>query len=233
MSRTQSADQISSSPDTPVFEPVPTPDPTDPGSPDPGSTDPGSTDPDPVPTTPPPTVPLDFEADAIDFGPEKPARAYDDFLLAALTDLNAWWADGVPARSTARPFEPLAGDVYAAYPERPDDIPGCGTPRTTYDDVQRVRRLLLRAGRLHGLRRRQRRAALHARRRLRPGDDRDRARPRIRSRDPAALRRVEPQPADRDDRAAGRLLRRRLGRSGQPRRRSGDQLHRSRRPFRA
>ena len=42
----------------------------------------------------------------------------------------------VPRRSTAMPSSRLSGGVYAAYPNRPDDLPGCGEPRTTYDEVQ-------------------------------------------------------------------------------------------------
>ncbi len=71
---------------------------------------------------------------AIDFGTNKPPRSYDSFLLAVATDLELWWSEQYPAMY-GRPFEPLAGGIFAAYPSRPDDIPGCGVPRTTYDDV--------------------------------------------------------------------------------------------------
>ena len=93
----------------------------------PPSTDPGTTTP-PVATTPP-------DPAAINFGSNKPERAYDDFLLAVMTDLEAWWSDEFPAYY-GEAFTPLAGDVYAAYPGRPDDIPGCGTDRTSYEEVQ-------------------------------------------------------------------------------------------------
>lgn len=72
--------------------------------------------------------------DAIDFGPDKAVRDYDDFLLAVATDLELWWTEQYPA-IYGQPFVPLEGGIYAAYPNRPDDIPGCGAPRTSYDDV--------------------------------------------------------------------------------------------------
>ncbi len=87
-------------------------------------------------TTPTPTPPTgDIDPTAINFGPDKPARAYDDFLLAVVTDLELWWTEIYPT-IYGESFTPLEGDIYAAYPGRPDDIPGCGAPSTTYDDVQ-------------------------------------------------------------------------------------------------
>ncbi len=135
--RTERADQIVSPADDATFIPVPDTVPvgSDPATTDPATTDPATTattDPAPDPTTPPP---LEFDPDAIDFGIAKPAREYDEFLLAALTDLQRWW-DGEYPTLYGAPFTPLEGNVYAAYPERPDDLPGCGTPRTTYDDVR-------------------------------------------------------------------------------------------------
>lgn len=104
----------------------------------PVSTDPPSTDPGVSTTTPTndpsgPNGPID--SGAINFGNNKPERAYDDFLLAVLTDLEQWWSEQYPALY-GEPFTPLEGQVYAAYPDRPDDIPGCGTERTTYPEVQ-------------------------------------------------------------------------------------------------
>ncbi len=94
---------------------------------------------DPAPSTTTPSTPPNGSAainrEAIDFGPGKTPRAYDDFLLAVVTDLEAWWAQEYPA-IYGEQFKPIGGKVYAAYPGRPDDIPGCGAPRTTYDDVQ-------------------------------------------------------------------------------------------------
>ncbi len=99
----------------------------------PGSSIPsGTTIPPPAPAPP---IVVDIDRDAINFGPNKPPRPYDDFLLAVVTDLEVWWSQTYPA-IYGEPFTALEGDIYAAYPERPDDIPGCGAPRTTYDDVQ-------------------------------------------------------------------------------------------------
>jgi predicted metalloprotease len=91
------------------------------------------------PAAPPDTAPVPPtvdppDPDAIDFGPNKPPRDHDDFLLAVASDLETWWSQQYPA-IYGQPFVPLAGGIYAAYPSRPDDIPGCGAPRTTYDDV--------------------------------------------------------------------------------------------------
>jgi predicted metalloprotease len=84
----------------------------------------------------PPTQPSGaVDPTAIDFGPDKPPRAYDDFLLAVMTDLELWWSQIYPT-IYGETFTPLEGEVYAAYPGRPDDIPGCGTPYTTYEDVR-------------------------------------------------------------------------------------------------
>jgi len=110
---------------SPPFEPVP-----DDGDPAP-STVPPSTEESDIPIT----APIVVDADAINFGPNKPAREYDDFLLATLRDLNTWWELTYP-EVYGEPWQPLQGDVYAAYPERPDDLPGCGELRTSYDDVQ-------------------------------------------------------------------------------------------------
>ena len=86
-------------------------------------------------TTPPVTDPTVSDPNAINFGPNKPAQPYDDFLLATLTDLDTWWEQTYPELyGTA--WQPLQGGFYAAYPQRPDDLPGCGEPRTSYDDVQ-------------------------------------------------------------------------------------------------
>ena len=79
--------------------------------------------------------PAAIDPDAINFGDNKPARSYDDFLLASLGDIDAWLrVEFEPA--FGEPYEPLEGQVFAGYPERIDDIPGCGEPRTSYDDLQ-------------------------------------------------------------------------------------------------
>jgi hypothetical protein len=95
---------------------------------DPAAEPPATTEP-PAPSTAP------TDPGAIDFGPDKPPKPYDDFLLAVITDLEVWWSEQYPA-IYGEAYRPLEGAVYAAYPGRPDDIPGCGTPTTSYEDVR-------------------------------------------------------------------------------------------------
>lgn len=118
---------------TPGTTTVPSQDTTAPGTDAPPETStPDTTAPDPNTADPGSFV---IDPDAIDFGDAKPERAYDDFLLATLTDLDTWWADAYPL-VYGDPFLPLQGKVYAAYPERQNDLPGCGEPLTRYEDVQ-------------------------------------------------------------------------------------------------
>jgi predicted metalloprotease len=112
------------------FDPtVVEPEPTDPSGSVPA-------DPQTPPTSQPgPTVSIPADPAAINFGADKPPKAYDDFLLAVLTDLRVWWGEQYPA-IYGEDFTPLEGGVYAAYPGRADDIPGCGAPTTTYQEVR-------------------------------------------------------------------------------------------------
>jgi predicted metalloprotease len=103
---------------------------------------PGTSEPDDVPGTsePPPQTttvdevlePVDID-DVVDVGDDKPPRPYDEFVAAALTDVQDYWRRTYPEVYGA-PYEELEGGIYAAYPGR-DDIPGCGEPQTTYDEV--------------------------------------------------------------------------------------------------
>ena len=136
---TERADQIRSA------------DPTDPTTTDPTTSEPD----DPTTTEPSRNTPLDpidpvdpmgepetpeidptsIDPDAIDFGDNKPERTYDDFLLAALADIDTWLrVEYEPAFGD--PYVPLEGQVFAGYPERTDEIPGCGEPVTSYDELQ-------------------------------------------------------------------------------------------------
>jgi predicted metalloprotease len=81
------------------------------------------------------TTPIPVAQGVIDFGANKPARDYDGYLTEAFSDIEAFWAQQFPA-VYGIDFTPLAGGIYAAYPERTETIPGCGTPQTTYLDVQ-------------------------------------------------------------------------------------------------
>ncbi len=111
---------------------------TDPSSPtpttEPAPTSPAPTDPPAAPSTDP--APAPPPGDLIDLGDAKPARDYDGFLAAALADLQRWWSELYP-QLYGSPFRPLEGGVYAAYPERTDPIPGCGTSQeTTYEEIR-------------------------------------------------------------------------------------------------
>ena len=72
----------------------------------------------------------------VDFGEAGPQHPeYDGFLTAAFQDIEAFWAQEYPATYGGE-WKPLEGGIYAAYPDRRSKIPGCGTPESTYEDVQ-------------------------------------------------------------------------------------------------
>lgn len=136
---TESARRTVASP----IEPTPTTTPSTPAT-DPATTDPATTSPatpatDPTePPAPPASAPTTAPAlgNELNLGDAKSPREYDDFLAAALADIQLWWSEQFPALYGS-PFEPLAGGVYAAYPERTDPIPGCGTGQpTTYEEIR-------------------------------------------------------------------------------------------------
>ena len=84
------------------------------------------------------TTPVDAGppiGDVVDAGDAKPARFYDAYLATGLADLQAWWATEY-SRLYGEPWVPLAGGIFAAYPERTAPIPGCGFPgNTSYQEV--------------------------------------------------------------------------------------------------
>ncbi len=96
----------------------------------------------PVDTQPPTTVPasdpellVDIPiGEVVDIDENKTPREYDRFVAVALADIERWWGEQYPAVYGGT-FEPLAGGVYAGYPDRIGDIPGCGEQRTTYQDL--------------------------------------------------------------------------------------------------
>lgn len=86
------------------------------------------------------SVPLDpvyeVEPGVVDFGDAGPQHPeYDGFLTAAFGDIQAFWEEAYPA-TYGTAWEPLGGGIYAAYPERESPIPGCGSPVSSYQDVQ-------------------------------------------------------------------------------------------------
>lgn len=94
-------------------------------------------------TAPPSTLPpivepeLNVEiplADVVDIDAAKPVREYDAFLAVALTDIDQWWSRVYPD-IYGEPYVSLEGGVYAGYPERQTDLPGCGEPTTDYDEL--------------------------------------------------------------------------------------------------
>jgi len=101
-------------------------------------------DPEPLPTEPPaPTLPPIVEpevytevplAEVVDVGDAKVPREHDALLAVALVDIDAWLADELPAAFNID-WQPLEGGVWAGYPERAADLPGCGEDATTYDDL--------------------------------------------------------------------------------------------------
>lgn len=135
---------ITGSPDEPT-DPEPSDDPSDPQ--DTTTTTPGTPgeneqltpidpmmDPDDEPEMPD-FDPAMIDPDAIDFGDAKPPRPWDDFLSVALADVETWLeSEFEPAFGI--PFQPLQGGIFAAYPERTDPIPGCGTAVSTFEDIQ-------------------------------------------------------------------------------------------------
>ena len=139
---TQSAERLVTPTPTTAPSPPPTTDAGPPPTTDdvPATTDvvPPSTDQAPPTTTaqgPATTVPGGSLGDRLDEGDAKPARDYDEFVRLALNDIERWWAGEFPA-IYGQPFEPLAGGVYAAYPERTTPIPGCETDAPTeYQEI--------------------------------------------------------------------------------------------------
>ncbi|MGH9134486.1 MAG: hypothetical protein ACRDZZ_11150 [Ilumatobacteraceae bacterium] len=123
--------------DTELTAPPATADDPDPTSPtDPGDpTDPTDPDDPDAPTTTVEQVIDDTGniADVVDVGEDKEPRPYDEFVAAALSDVQAFWRATYPA-VYGQPYEELEGGIFAAYPNR-DDIPGCGEAQTSYPDV--------------------------------------------------------------------------------------------------
>lgn len=93
----------------------------------------------PAPTLPPivePEIRVSFElADVVNIDGNKTARAHDELVAVAFTDIERWWAEVYPT-VYGEPHVPLEGGVYAGYPERETPIPGCGERTTDYLDLQ-------------------------------------------------------------------------------------------------
>lgn len=85
--------------------------------------------------TTPDTTPIPVKEGIIDFGANHTDNGYDGYLTAAFSDIEAFWNEQFPA-VYGSDFTPLSGHIYAAYPDRSEPIPGCGTAQTTYLDVE-------------------------------------------------------------------------------------------------
>ena len=85
--------------------------------------------------TTPDTTPIPVQEGIINFGANHVDNGYDGYLTAAFSDIEAFWKEQFPA-VYGSDFAPLSGGIYAAYPDRTEPIPGCGTPQTSYLDVQ-------------------------------------------------------------------------------------------------
>ena len=98
---------------------------------------PSGTRPSPLDTTTDTQKPLAVPSNqsVIDFGSTKPPQSYDGYLVAAFSDIEAFWAAQYPAVYGSS-FKPLSGGIFAAYPSRREPIPGCGSGQTAYADVK-------------------------------------------------------------------------------------------------
>lgn len=76
-------------------------------------------------------VPL---GDVVDLGAERQPRDYDALLAVALVDIDSWLTEQLPAAYGAD-WHSLEGGIWAGYPARSDDLPGCGEQSTSYDDL--------------------------------------------------------------------------------------------------
>jgi predicted metalloprotease len=100
----------------------------------PSDTSPPATDPT-LPSIVEPELKVEIPlADVVDIDTDKPARDYDAFVAVALTDIDQWWSRVFP-EVYGEPFVSLEGGVYAGYPGRQTDLPGCGEPVTSYDEL--------------------------------------------------------------------------------------------------
>lgn len=96
-----------------------------------------STEP-PGPTLPPIAEPELYTevalGDVVNLGDGRQARSYDALLAVALRDIDGWLADQLP-QAFGTEWRPLDGGIWAGYPARGDDVPGCGEETTDYEDL--------------------------------------------------------------------------------------------------
>ncbi len=90
---------------------------------------------DPTADTTVDTTPIPVQEGIIDFGSPHVDNGYDGYLTAAFSDIESFWSEQFPSVYGSA-FTPLSGGIYAAYPDRVEPIPGCGTPQTAYRDIE-------------------------------------------------------------------------------------------------
>lgn len=76
-------------------------------------------------------VPID---EVVDIGEHKTERSHDALVGTALRDLDEWLAAELPGAFGVE-WHPLEGGIWAGYPDRESDLPGCGEPITRYRDL--------------------------------------------------------------------------------------------------
>jgi predicted metalloprotease len=74
------------------------------------------------------------DAEVFTLDPDKPPQSYDDYLIAAVNDLELYWRATFPEVYGSE-YEELSGGLHPVYPGK-EGVPGCGTPRTAYDDIR-------------------------------------------------------------------------------------------------
>lgn len=123
---TRSDEAISINPDRPD-------EPTDPTTP----TDPTDPDQPTDPTTPdnPMNECGEFPPGDFPYDPAKPPQCYDQFLVASLEDIQAYWRTIYSQVYEGEEYVELEGGIFPAYPERETTIPGCGTNSTAYEEI--------------------------------------------------------------------------------------------------
>jgi predicted metalloprotease len=72
--------------------------------------------------------------DVVNIDDNKPARGYDPFVAVAVSDIQQWWSTTFP-EVYGKDWTPLSGGVWAGYPERQTQLPGCGEEHTSYDEL--------------------------------------------------------------------------------------------------
>ena len=90
---------------------------------------------DPTETTVPVGPQGSFPDGQFPYDNAKPAQDYDQYVYAAIEDIQAFWRVQYPA-AYGDTYPELEGGIFPAYPGRTTEIPGCGEPTSAYEDVE-------------------------------------------------------------------------------------------------